>query len=125
MTWEIIIIPVAIVFVIIYRTYFVSRNSSKLNELIKAYYESDKYEIVLIRKLSFNEKIRYRDTNGLSMFFAYRKTGFFCCLVKQPDSYFRVIEFKAAKDIECQVYVEIEVLNQQIVNVTEFDSYDL
>lgn len=127
MSWEIFIIPVVFIAIIIYQIYFVLISSSKLNELIKNYYESDKYQILLIRKLTFNEKIRYRESSNLSMFFSYRQVGLYTpsFLRKQGESYFRVIEFKDSNENECQVYVEIQIMNQEIVELIEFDSYEL
>ena len=127
MSWEIFIIPVVFIAIIIYRAYFVLISSSKLDELIRNYYESDKYQILLIRKLTLNEKIRYRESSNLSMFFSYRQVGLFSpsFLRKQGESFFRVIEFKDSGDKEYQVYVEIQIKNQEILEVIEFDSYEL
>jgi|GEM_PF-6928812 len=127
MSWEIFIIPIIFIAIIIYRVYFVLISSSKLDELIRNYYESDKFQILLISKLSLNEKIRYRESSSLSMFFSYRQVELFTpsFLRKQGESFFRVIEFKDSNDKEYQVYVEIQIKNQEILEVKEFDSYEL
>jgi hypothetical protein len=126
MSWEIFIVPVVIITIIIYRVYFVLISSSKLDELIKNYYESDKYQILLIRKLSLNEKFRYRESNDLSMFFSFRQVGPYGSFFrKQGETYFRLIVFKDANENEYQVYVEVQIMNQEILEIIEFDSYEL
>ena len=61
------------------------------------------------------------------MFFSYRQVGLFTpsFFKKQGESFFRVIEFNDSNDKEYQVYVEVQIKNQEILEVIEFDSYEL
>jgi len=124
MSWEIFIVPGILLAIIIYRVYFVLISSAKLTELIQDYYENDKRQIVLIRKLSLNEKFRYRESTDLAIFISFGT--FNSSLFRKPgDTYFRVIELKDTVGNEFQVYTEIQIMNQEIVELIEFDSYEL
>lgn len=120
-SWELLIVLAFFLGILVYRFYFSMISNPKLNELIHEYYENENLKITSIRKLTINEKIRYRETNDLYEITTLGMSIFY----KSGESYFRVIEFVDKTGKEFQKYVEIQTQNQIIDKVIEFDSYDI
>lgn len=120
-SWEFLAFLTVFIVIIIYRFYFIRISSPKLDSFIREYYDSEEYEITLIRKLTLNEKFRYGETSTLHQVMTFGTSIFSF----KNESYFRVIELADNKGNEIQKYIEIQVANKQIEKVIEFDSYEI
>ena len=119
--WEFLIVIAVFIGIIIYRYYFILISSPKLDSFIRKYFDNEDYKINLIRKLTLNEKFRYRETSFLNQVMTFGTSIFSF----SNESYFRVLELTDNNGNEFQKYIEIQVINKQIDNVIEFDSYEI
>jgi len=120
-SWEFLAALTVFIGIIFYRFYFIRISSPKLDSFIREYYDSEEFEITLIRKLTLNEKFRYRETSLLHQVMTFGTSIF----PFSNESYFRVLELVDNNGNEYQKYIEILIVNKQIDKVTEFDSYEI
>lgn len=121
MSLEIFLVLGIIIAVIFLRAKYVLISNSSLNELIETYYDQNNFKIIEIRRLSLNERFRYSAWNDVSAFMPYTNSYF----RNSKETFFRVIEFSDNDKHEYQVYVEIQILNREITDLIEFDSYEI
>tara|TARA_R110001583_G_scaffold63217_1_gene185262 strand:+ start:8849 stop:9211 length:363 start_codon:yes stop_codon:yes gene_type:complete len=118
MAFEIITIVLAILIlgVLLYTNYINERNVVRL---LKEHYTSDEMQVCEISNLSFTEKLKYRVPFIPGMFVT---TGLLSSFRIREKHYFKKLDIEF-QDTEHIIYIDVQMKNNILINIDEFDTY--
>lgn len=116
------IVTIALIFALYYY-YFEYINKFEMDSLINEYYQinNKKFEDIIIRKLSFKEKLRH--ALYLSSSF-WLKNNMLFFLNRKGKRFVRAIEITDLSDNEFVTFIEFFVKRKKIIELNEIITYD-